>query len=510
MPDRAPAILVFDLGLTNCKGLVFSFSGEVLGQASAAYKTYFPRPGSVEQDPDEWWRAVCLAAQQLWEAQPDLADRIEAISVTGHMHALVALGRVGQTLKPALVLGDQRSLSAARKITQSLGLPAIYQITGARMDASMPAAKILWLKETDPQILADTQLFVGCKDYIRHQLTEDRYTDPIDACATSLYDLEKGRWSPELMSIAGVEPGQLPEIVPPTHMAGPLLKSAARALGLREGIPVVVGSGDDVEVLGNGLLKAGSSLEHLGTTGSILTCADQPIYDPEMALELYPHAQPGLWVIGGSITTAGSALAWASGLLGYQTLESAFSVLLSEDCNSEDILVFLPHLLGERSPAWQPGSRGSWIGLTTTHSPSDLMRAAFEGTVYALKHILDRIESLVGEQRLITVASRGDDEHWLKLRADIYARPLGLIRSTEPTALGAMILALTGIGACADLPQAVKTTTHIDQLLIPEKKRTLVYQRPYSLYKLARETVAAYWSQARELTVPMEIGQDAG
>jgi xylulokinase len=244
MSDRAPAILVFDLGLTNCKALVFSFNGEVLGHASAAYKTYFPRPGFVEQDPDEWWRAVCLAAQQLWKDQPDLADRIDAISVTGHMHALVALGRVGRTLKSALVLSDQRGLSAARKITQSLGLPAIYQITGARMDASMPAAKILWLKETDPQSLADTQLFTGCKDYIRHQLTGDRYTDSIDACATSLYDLERGSWSSELIGITGVERGQLPEIVPPTHMAGPLLKPAARALGLREGIPVVVGSGD--------------------------------------------------------------------------------------------------------------------------------------------------------------------------------------------------------------------------------------------------------------------------
>jgi len=490
------SILVIDLGLTNCKCSVFSKDGNILGRTNYPYSTYFPQPGFVEQDPDEWWEAACRGINELWRTFPSLANQIDGISVTGHMHALVALGKIGRSLDRALILGDQRSIHAAELLTCELGLPAIYNITGARMDASMPAAKIRWLRANAPEIYQASRLFVGCKDYIRGLLTGDSLTDPIDACATSLYDLQKGAWAPELMRSVGITESQLPEVASPIQVVGPLLKEPAKALGLKSGIPVVLGSGDDIEVLGNGLMAAGQSLEHLGTTGSILTCTDTPVHDTEMALELYPHAEPGLWVIGGSITTAGAALAWASQLLGYSSLETAFSSILlsSQPCRNGNALVFFPHLLGERSPTWQPMSRGIWIGLTTTHSSDDLMHAAFEGTVFALRHILERIEAMVGVQEIISVSSQVDEnENWLKLRANIYNRPLGLTKTTDPTALGAMILATVGIGIYRDLCDAVQKTTKMSHRIEPEEKISRAYDHAYSLYRRVQEVMAPYW-----------------
>ena len=491
----ADTILVFDLGLTNCKVIVFSASGNILAQSTQAYPTYYPQNGWVEQNPDEWWKAICQGTNQIWQMHPELSAQVGAISVTGHMHALVAVGTAHRTLEQALILGDQRSIQAAERTTADLGLPIIYKITGARMDASMPAAKIRWLQEHAPAIHRDTRLFLGCKDYIRRLLTSDALTDPIDACAMSLYDIHADAWSPDLLKVSGICQDQLPVIASPTQIAGELLDTAAKDLGLRSGIPVVVGGGDDIEVLGNGLMTGRKSLEHLGTTGSILTVSSEPAYDPEMALELYPHAQKGLWVLGGSITTAGAAVVWASKLLGFGDLDHAFSALTTVIApDAENSLVFLPHLLGERSPSWQPQSRGSWIGLTAKHTANDLMRSAFEGTVYALKHILDRIESLVGVQDLITVSAREyENAPWLRLRANIYERPLALLRSTEPTGLGAMILAAVGIGFFASLQDAVENIAAVDRTLMPETETAPYYRRSYGNYRHALDTLQSYW-----------------
>ena len=488
------AILVFDLGLTNCKGIVFSAEGNILGRSTQAYPTYYPQPGFVEQNPDEWWKAICQVSSELWQLHPELATQIDAISVTGHMHALVAVGANGRTMEQALILGDQRSMQAAEQISAALSLPVIYHITGARMDASMPAAKIRWLKLNAPAIHRDTTIYLGCKDYIRRLLTGDALTDPIDACAMSLYDLQNGEWSPEIMAECGISQEQLPTIASSTQIAGKLLVSPAKELGLKPGIPVVVGGGDYIEVLGNGLMTGRKSLEHLGTTGSILTVSSSPTYDPEMALELSPHAQNGLWVLGGSITTAGAAMAWASQLLGFESLDMAFSALTTSNQTTDDLLVFLPHLLGERSPSWQPQSRGSWIGLTAKYNRNDLMRAAFEGTVYALKHILDRIESLIGMQDLITVSAREyENQPWLKLRANIYEKPLALLRSTEPTALGAMILASVGIGLFDSLDVAVQNIASIDYVLTPQIETASIYRRSFGNYQRALDTLQTYW-----------------
>jgi xylulokinase len=484
MPET---ILVVDVGLTNCKAIIFSRAGCLSARASVAYPTYHPQPGWVEQDPEEWWAALLSGLRQLQAAAPEALSAVEAISVTGHMHALVCMGTDGAALGRSLVLGDQRSLAGAETILAELGLEQIYTLTGARMDASMPLAKLRWLRSQSPEIHRQAHAFLACKDWLRHRLTGDCLTDPIDACGTSLYDIQRREWSPELIGLAGVRPAQLPEVADPCAIAGHLSPAAAQAMGLRAGIPVVVGAGDDVEVLGNGLLGPGASLEHLGTTGSILTCADRPVYDPLMALELYPHVASGLWVLGGSVTAAGSALAWAEQVL----CPDASSALASLGRpNLEQPLIFIPHLTGERCPDWEPRMRGSWVGLSPTHTAADLHRAVLEGIAFSLKSVLDRIESLVGPQAQITVSGREVvNERWLALRAGVYGRPLALLKTSDPTALGAMILGAVGVGLYGSLAEAVQHVTGSKGLIEPQAGLIGDYEQLYDLYRAASEAI---------------------
>jgi xylulokinase len=408
---------------------------------------------------------------------PQAVSAIAGISITAHMHSLVCLGPDESALGNSLVLGDQRAIAEADVITAAVGLENIYRITGARMDASMPLAKIAWLRKNNPQIHRQARAFIAAKDWLRHQLTGDLLTDPIDACGSSLYDLQQMTWSPELIDIAGIRAEQLPVIADPVSTAGRLLPKAARQLGLNAGIPVIVGAGDDVEVLGNGMLEPGVSLEHLGTTGSILTCSDHLAYDPKLSIEVYPHVAPGRWVLGGSVTAAGLALSWVE-----QTLNGNGLGEFSARAN-QDPLIFLPHLSGERCPDWEPRSRGSWVGLSSTHTSADLHRAALEGIAFSLKNVLERIEALAGEQRSISIGLRElQNPAWTNLRAAIYDRPLAVLNTEEPTALGAMILAAVGIGVYPNLTGAVQAVTGSCQQINPVEKTAAAYHELYRFY----------------------------
>ena len=486
-------ILVIDLGLTNCKCLVFSASGVILAFASHEYPTSFPQAGWVEQDPQDWWQVICKLTREVWNRQSGLERTIDAISVTAHMHALVCLDHRMNPLCNAIILGDQRSLEQANTITNEVGLETIYQVTGARMDASMPAAKIRWLKETSPDIFFKTALFTGAKDYIRGRMTGDRLTDPVDACAMSLYDLHARSWSQQMCAAAGVNVAFLPEIVQPIQIAGKLISQAAQDLGLQEGIPVVTGSGDDVEVIGNGLLHPGESLEHLGTTGSILSVTGTFVSDPQKSLEIYPHIDPSKWVIGGSITTAGAAISWVKQLFDTQGKVSELFERVTPQVDTTPP-IFIPHLSGMRCPGWDPKTKGAWIGLTPIHARADLVYAVFEGVAFALKEILERIQSLTGRQLALRVASRMDDfVNWLQTRADIYETPFSIIQSAEPTALGALMLATIGLGYHASLTEAVASLVTIKNTLAPDPIHSQALHDRYADYQRAISALATYW-----------------
>jgi xylulokinase len=221
----------------------------------------------------------------------------------------------------------------------------IYDITGERLDPSLPAPKLLWLRRHEPDVFHRSHCFLACKDYLRLRLTGNLATDPIDAAATSLMDLHQGQWSASLLEACQIPDDTLPPIRPATIIDGPLTLSAAQELGLKPGVPVAVGAGDDVEIIGAGLVEPGMALEHLGTTGSLLLCTDRLAIDWTSGLEIYPHLVPGLWVLGGSTSCAGAALKWATDV--FSASEELDLADFVEEPASNAPLVFLPYLSGE-------------------------------------------------------------------------------------------------------------------------------------------------------------------
>jgi sugar (pentulose or hexulose) kinase len=477
----ANTYLVIDVGLTHCKAVLFDVDGELIAVASDSYRTTRPRPGWVEQDPEDWWAAAVFATRQVTATRPELSARIRGIVVTGHMHALVGLDSRGRPVRHALVLGDHRSGVESAEIESELGREKLYAITGALMDPSMPAAELRYLAAHEPEAVGRASYFLGCKDFLRHRLTGDIGTDPTDACATSLYDIRSGEWSVDLAELAGVKVNQLPPVRDSAVIAGHLTTVAAEELRLPAGTPVAVGAGDDVELLGYGWLEPYATVEHVGTTGMLMTAAAVYAPDPGKALEIYPHVVAGRWVLGGSMTSAGSAIDWATRLLGYRDLSDSASTLVQAQHDSSPY--FVPHLGGQRFPIHDPGAKGSWLKLDLTTTRADLMAAVFSGVAYSLRQLLDRLDRVAGRQAVIhTARAAGSVEPWLQHRANVYGRPVVVHDCAEPTALGSLTVLLTALGIHPDVATAARSVGDVGRWVVPDPQAAQEEETRYAAY----------------------------
>lgn len=462
MPEMSAegAILVLDLGTSRIKASLFSAGCRALANSSADYPTYAPAPGLAEQSTVDWWAAAVRAVRALWECGYDSAA-VRVISVTGQMHGVVPIGEGNAALGPCLTLRDRRASSEAAYLRETIGTDQIYRISGARLDASSPPAKMLWYKRHDAELWAKTRKFLAPKDWLRQQLTgEEAVTDPVEAAGMVIYDVTCGAWSPIMAKACETPISRLPRVCSSTDFAGVLTRAAAQAFGVSVGCPVVVGAADDVEFIGAGLLHPGDCLEHLGSTGSLLLVVDSPVDDPTGTLELYPHLLPGRWLIGGSTSSAGAALDWLRA-----TLERSDALHLP-DLNAHEPPIFVPYLAGERSPIWEPDARAVFWGLSMAHRQPDLVRAAFEGVAFSLRHLLDVLCSLgTMSDEIRVVASH--DAGWLNLRASVYERPLRVLDSLDPTALGAALIGACALNVYADLEQAARAATPTSRRIEP-------------------------------------------
>jgi xylulokinase len=483
--------LVLDVGLTNVKAVVLDAAGNPLHVATEGYPTLLTGNGGAEQDPDDWWRAARRALSQV---PARVRNDVAGVAVTGHMHALVALGADGTPIRPAMVLGDTRAQREAEQINAWLGQERIHSVIGAEMDPSLPAAKILYLAGHEAESHREAAVYLACKDYVRLRLTGETATDPTDACATGLYDIRAGDWSDELLEAAKVDMRQLPALCDAASLGGSLRTEAAGYLGLPAGIPVVIGAGDDVEILGYGVLGRADVVEHLGTTGALLAPSRPLRFDVERALETYPDPVPGAWVLGGAMTTAGAALEWAMGLLGYRDLASAAGTLRG---NSRSEIRFSPHMSGRRFPRRDPAARGIWSGMEMSTTRVELMRAVFTGIAFELRRILERIETLAGGGGDIHCAGGSADlRSWHQFRADVYGRRL-ILAPGEPTARGSLALLLAGMGRERGVRDAAAAIAPRVDVVEPRPSAVRHASERYQRYRATDEALTAAWRSAR-------------
>jgi xylulokinase len=418
---------------------------------------------------------------------------IAVVSFSGMMNGALAVDAAGLPLRSAIIWADQRATAEAESLARCCGVEQVYRRTGHRPGASYTAAKMLWIQRHQPQVYARTHQFLQAKDYVAFKVSGAFATDYSDASSTNLFDLEQRDWAVDMMEAVGLDPHKLPPACASTTVIGEVTSQAAAETGLVAGTPVVIGGGDGAcATVGAGSVCPGEAYNYIGSSSWIAVTAGQPLYDPKMRTFTFAHLDPQLYFPTGTMQCAGGSYDWLERLLrgGSETrlYDEMSSAAASVEPGARGLL-FLPYLIGERSPHWNPLARGVFVGLTMSHGRAEMARAVLEGVAFNLKMILDAFleqGSAIYAMRLIGGGARS--ALWRQILADVYGLPiLRPALLAEATSLGAAIAGGVGVGIFPDF-RVAHALVRVEEAEQPDPAHS---QRYAALYELFQKTYAA-------------------
>lgn len=470
-------LIAHDLGTSGDKATLFTADGELVNSITYVYGTNFFRSTWAEQNPEDWWRAVCENNKALLKGIDK--TQVAGMAFSGQMMGCVPVDRDGKALRPAIIWADQRSQEQEKALREQISEQEFYRITGHKISASYSLEKLMWIKEQEPEIYRNTYKMLQPKDYIIRRLTGEFVTDYTDASGTNCLDLNALVWSGKILDLAGIGQEKLPDVFPSTHVAGELTFSVAAECGLAPGTPVVIGGGDGVcAAVGAGSVREGDAFNYLGSSSWVALTAKAPIFDPELRTYNWAHMVPGLYSPNGTMQAAGNSYQFIRKILcrdleteAKQQGVSPYELMNREIENSPlgaNGLLYLPYILGERSPRWNPNARGAFVGLKMEHTRGDLLRAVIEGILMNLCIILDvfRKDADITELNVIGGLAKGAPVR--RALADIYGvRAKRLNWLDEATSMGAAVCAGVGTGVLDDFT-AIDRFVQVDDVAEPD------------------------------------------
>ena len=455
-------ILAHDLGTSGNKATLFSEEGALVASEVYSYGTHYFNQTWVEQDPEDWWKAICISSRSLLEASgTDPAD-IAVVSFSGQMMGCLCVDKQGRPLRPSIIWADQRAQEQAAALEEKIPLAEFYRIAGHRNSASYGLQKLMWVRDKEPEIYRQTYKVLNAKDYIVMRLTGRFYTEPSDATSMTAYDLKNWCWSEKIVTASGIDGDKLPDIVPSTHVAGEVTAQAAAETGLKAGTPVVMGGGDGVCAnVGAGSVAPGKTFSYVGSSAWIASTAAEPVFDEQMRTVTWAHLVPGMYAPNGTMQCAGGAYNWLKEQLGKLETEQAKAQGISpyqlidaqagKSCPGSNGVIFLPYLLGERAPRWNVNARGAFLGLNMENTRADMFRSVMEGVSMNLAIVLDILRKHIDIDEILVIGGGAKGRIWRQIMADIYGVTIkSPVLLEEATSMGAAITGGVGVGLFRD------------------------------------------------------------
>ena len=479
-------LLGIDLSTTGAKALLIDEKGGVVSSATTPLSLSTPRDLWSEQEPRDWWEATINSIKQALSVAASSGEEIAAIGLTGQMHGLVVLDHEGAVLRPAILWNDQRCGAECDEIRARVGLERLVQITGNDALTGFTAPKILWLKNHEPEIYGRIRHVLLPKDYIRYKLSDELAMDKADGSGTMLFDLGKRTWSPDILSALNFPAEWFPPTFEGHEKTSEVNAEAAELTGLKKGIPIVAGGGDQsAQAIGVGVVRPGTIAVTLGTSGVVFAATESPLIEPQGRLHAFCHAVAGRWHLMGVMLSAAGSLQWYRDCLASdRSFEELVNEASSAPAGSEG-LIFLPYLSGERTPHPDPLARGAWIGLTTRHARAHLTRAVLEGVAFGLKDMFELMKSVgLGPIEQVRVSGGGAKSLlWRQILADVLEAELVTANTTEGAGYGAALLAGVGAGFWPDVDSACAQTIVVGERVTPKAENLARYRSLYAQYK---------------------------
>ncbi len=492
-------ILGIDIGTSACKIAVFDEDGRVIASTNKEYKVYYPNPGWVEQDAEEWWEAVCCGIKEVLLNPAVDTSSICCIGIDGQSWSAIPVDKDGNVLARTPIWMDTRARDICGAVKNRLGEDTIFEVAGNDFLPSYTAPKIIWFRENCPELYKKTSKFLQSNSYIAYKLTGVFSQDKSQLYGLQFYNLHKMEYDEALAAELGISTDLIPEICNCDAVIGKVTKEAAAITGIKEGTPVVSGGLDAAcGTLGAGVYKPGQTQEQGGQAGGMSICTADALAHKQLILS--PHVVPELFLLQGGTVGGGGALKWfRSELCPDMSFDDITAEAAKVPVGAEGV-VFLPYMAGERSPIWDPDAKGVFYGLSYSKTRGHMARAVLEGVAYALEHNL-RVAKETGAEvdTLNAMGGAANSVLWTQIKADVTGKTICVPASDTATTLGAAILAGIGCGLYKSYEEAVNRSIQITRVQEPSAENHEIYAKNMDLYLQLYEDMKHTFSEYNTL-----------
>ena len=477
--------LGIDIGTSGSRAVVIDERGKVVASATAIHEDFAsPEIGWAEQNPDDWWRACREVIGKVLQIVK--AEEISAIGFSGQMHGSVFLDEADKAIRPALLWCDQRTGKQCAEITEKSGKERLIELVCNPAITGFTFPKLLWLRENEPENWKKVKTVLLPKDYIRLKLSGDKASDVADASGTLLFDVQNRKWSSEMLSVFEINEQMLPKVYESIEITGVVSERGANATGLKIRTPIVAGAGDNAAgAIGMGIVENGKVSATIGTSGVIFAVSDAPRLDLQGRIHTLCHAIPNRWHNTGVTLAAGLSLKWFRENFGDKKNYDELVAEAVEVSRGSDGLIWLPYLMGERTPHLDPNARAAFVGITASHTKAHFTRAVLEGVAFSLRDSIEIFKASGVEISSVRLGGGGAKSPlWRQIQADVYGKPVEIIEADEGAAFGAAILAGVGVGAWKTVEEACGKMIQVVETIEPNAKSAEKLNQNYEGYKL--------------------------
>lgn len=488
-------LIGIDIGTSGTKTVLFDIDGNTVSSALKEYPMAQPNIGWAEQNPEDWWDATYNTLKDVIEKSGIDSKDIKGIGLSGQMHGLVLLDEDNKVLRPSIIWCDQRTDKECKEITELIGKERLIEITANPALTGFTASKILWVRNNEPEIYKKVAKILLPKDYVRFRLTGTFATEVSDASGMQLMNIAERNWSDEVLEKLHINREFLAPIYESQVISSYVSSEAAVLTKLKEGTPVAGGAGDQAAgAIGNGIVKTGIVSSTIGTSGVVFAYTDKVTIDPKGRVHTFCHAVPNTWHVMAVTQGAGLSLKWfrdnfcSAEKEAAELMEIDPYVLMGQEAEKVEPgcegLIYLPYLMGERTPHLDPFAKGVFFGISARHTKRDMLRSVMEGVGYSLKDGLEIIKEMGIEVKEVRASGGGGKSPlWRQMQADLYNSEVVTINSTEGPALGVAILAGVGAGVYPSVEDAcervIKTVTSQKPIIANSE----IYNKYYEVYK---------------------------
>lgn len=493
---RNEYIASFDIGTTGCKGMLVGRDGRLDYEAEIPVETLFgkgePVSGdrrTVEQHPEQWVKAVASIARSWWAAGVH-PEQVKIVAMSGQMQDVIPVGADGFPVRSAILYSDTRAADQAARIVSKFGEVTIREVTGNHMDGSIPLAKLLWMKEMEPELMAAAdRILFSSKDYVIRRLTGRSVTDPTSAATAGLMELAGRTWRSDWLELLGLDPGKLPDLLATDDIAGAVHAEAAASTGFAAGTPVLCGIGDaGASTLGAGVAERGDMYVYLGTTGWVAASVERPGHHADGLFHL-AHAERGLLIAIAPLMNAGNAHKWAVSVFGGgadgQDAYAAFEREAAVFDRAAGEVLFLPYLNGERCPVQDANASGSFVGLRTTTTRAEMGCAVLEGVAMAMRQVMDILSGGRRPERLTLIGGGSRSATWCRIFADVCNAEVVVPGDAQYLpALGCASAGFVRLGWADSYADFTKRVLQVwpSETYMPDESNAAAYERKYVRY----------------------------